>query len=376
MTINLSELEDLFAEIKYIIDDFENNNYQDRRIKLFLANGDKLDYRVTKDSIAHLLGININYLYSTNQFKSKHAFDLLKEVISNPYKIHNLEKDKIINYNVLFSQYTKRKIKYFKDNINISIQDTEMVCKYNSSRSYIAGENNEKYDYIIVKKYKDKTIGVTCLVKHGHEDYYIPMSSQIYDDEDIFNQDFASILINQEVTLLNVINLSNAFETYNKSYKLFMENKVKKTKKLRDYKEQLGFIIDVSQDYEFTNDKAIGKVEDCQFDNKLINIIVESIRNGKIINDNFDSNLSMIIDAFNDFLVNNVSSLDSVGKSYTNLKNELETVKRDLLASKKINESLTKQNKNLNNQVDDITKENIELKSIKQKVYEMVKPSN
>ena len=90
MNFNLSELENLFEEMNEIINYFEMSQYQNRRYRIFLGNGDRINYSIPNDSIAHLLGVNTNYLISTGRFNSTNSFDLLKEMVVNPYRINKL----------------------------------------------------------------------------------------------------------------------------------------------------------------------------------------------------------------------------------------------------------------------------------------------
>jgi len=90
MKFNLSELEHLFSEINEIINFIELSEYQNRRNRVFLGNGDKINFSVPNDTIAHLLGVNTNYLVSTGRFNSTYSFDILKEMCENPYRINQL----------------------------------------------------------------------------------------------------------------------------------------------------------------------------------------------------------------------------------------------------------------------------------------------
>ena len=102
MKFNLGELESLFEKIKDIIDYVESAKLKDRRMNLFLGNGDKILFSIPNNTVAHLLGIDTNYLISTGLYNNQNSFELLKEMCENPYKIHKANVDGIINYDHLF----------------------------------------------------------------------------------------------------------------------------------------------------------------------------------------------------------------------------------------------------------------------------------
>ena len=118
------------------------------------------------------------------------------------------------------------------------------------------------------------------------------------------------------------------------------------------------------------------KHKDYYFDNNdLINIIVDGIKLGKIIDvDGFYNNkLKIIIDTFNDYLCNN-SKNDDVNKTYTEIKTDLSTLKELLKSQEKKSDELEKENSLLERENISLKEENDELKEIKENVYKLVKP--
>ena len=121
MNYNLGQLEKMFEDIKEIINFIDLSQYQNRRHRIFLGNDDKFNFSIPNDSIAHLLGINTNYLSSTGRFNSTYSFDLLKEMCDNPFRINQLYNEGIIKYEYLFSPFILNKIEGFRENIKINI---------------------------------------------------------------------------------------------------------------------------------------------------------------------------------------------------------------------------------------------------------------
>ena len=110
MELELCDLEKMFDDIKEIINYIEFSEYKNRRYRLFLGNGDRLNLQIPNESIAHLLGINTTYLISTGRFNSKNSFEALKEMCENPFRIDDMHMRKQIDYSKLFSQYVQAKV--------------------------------------------------------------------------------------------------------------------------------------------------------------------------------------------------------------------------------------------------------------------------
>lgn len=373
MNFNLGELESLFENINEIINFIEISQYQKRRNRIYLGNGDKINFSVPNDTIAHLLGINTNYLIYTGRFNSTSSFEVLKEMLENPYRINQLKNEGIIKYEYLFSPYILNKIKGFKENIKINIDETELVCKYKSSRAYISDEQSEKYDYIIVKKYDNGKFGILGLVQK--ENYYVPMSNQLFDSFDKLKENLEKYLKNQEISIITGVNVFNTESDYDKTFSLCLNHKLNKIKNIRNYKRLFDCSLDLTEDYEYSIDKLKENRLNHFEDNDLIEIIVTSIKNGKLIDTEItrDTALSKIIESFNDFLCNNSTNQDSsITESYSKLKSDLEKFKSMLLEYQEKNERLTEENNVLNSKVESLESINHNNEIISEKILELL----
>lgn len=376
MDIKLCELESLFEEINEIINFIEVSQYQNRRYRIFLAsNNSNINYSIPNDTIAHLLGINTNYLISTGRFNSTYSFELLKEMCENPYRINQLYNDGIISYDNLFSPHIFKKIEGFKENMRLNSTDTEIICKYKQDKAYIEDTKSEKYNYIIIKKYNNEKIGIIGLV--NKENYYVPMSNQLYDSYEDAKENLEKYLKNQEITIMTGMRIFNTMSDYDKTVSLFSNEKQEKIETALKYVEDFGCTLDVTKEVKYllqTNEKNRTNYFE---DNDLINVIVESIKNGNLIDINLfrNTNLSKIIETFNDFLCeNSISKNDSISETYTKLKTDLEVLKQELFKSKEENTLLIEKNDNLNLENESLKNENAILNDKVEKIYELAKP--
>ena len=236
MEFNLGKLEEIFYNIQDIIEYFEQIKCDRNKNIIFLGNGERLNLQIPKECIAHLLGINTNYLTSLGYFKNTNSYYLLKELSENAYTINNMHNKGIIDYDKLFSPFVEEKIKSFKDNIKINIFETELVVKYNIERTYGVTERQEKCDYIIVKK-SNNNWNVLQLIKNTYSssfDYFVPMSNQVFEDYGEMIEYLKPVVKNQEITLLSGVLLKNDYSQ--KNYTLTVDNFITKIKNIQKYK--------------------------------------------------------------------------------------------------------------------------------------------
>ena len=370
MEFNRTELENLLNGMSAIIANLEKCYAYSKSTTIYLANGERIEFEITKSSLAHLLGVDTNYLASLNIFREKSSYELLKKMCEEAYKIHDLHVKKIINYDQLFSKNIIEKLSGFWKNININCEETELVCKYDASRSYKSNEITEKFDYIIVKNINGKYY-MLCLVKNSIG-VYLPMSNRCFESYDELQEQLSIFLVNQEITFMNSSKLDE-----NKPYYLDDKQKLEKAKNLEDYRKMYNCSIDLTGQYKYMLSGVLTHKNSATENYTLTGEILTSITGGKIIDTTKiqDRNLLQIAQAYNDFICSRVISdmSDEVGESYSSIKNEREELKtkllecRDLITKKDIEISkLTSSNEQL-------TTRNNELEDTHQKIFSLIK---
>ena len=361
MELNYDELQNLLEKIKDIIKFVDAYNVQRKANKLFLANGDVIDYKFQKNCLAHLVGVNIDYLISTGLFNSKTSYDMLNEICENGYRLNSYTKRGILNYDCIFSKHIMEKLEKLIQNIKISIHDTQLVCKYDSKRSYYINSKNEKFDYAVIKKYEDNKIGVLTLVKRNN--YYVPMSNQLYNSFEDLKETNKELLENQTITILGGLIFNDEITEYSKNIYLSYDEKIKKLDSLKEYVSEFNTVIDITGDYRFFLNKTIQNKNSKNFNYELTDFIVESIRNGKIIDKNIytDTYLISIIDAFNDYLCKSkVNSDESITNSYSKIAYELKSLKEEMAKLLIEKQSLISENNTLKENNERLIKDNSE----------------
>jgi len=373
MKFTLGELEELFFKIQNIIGYFEEKPYyEENSAVIFLSNGDKLEYRMNKGNIAHLLGINIEYLKATKTFVGSNSYELLRELIDNPYKVYNLEKEGVLSYNQLFSPYINDKIKIFNFNTRLNIYDTEFVCKYDVKKTYALTEKNEKFDYIIIKKDKyNSSYVVLCLKKSGN--YYVPMSSIFIKDYDELKEKIKHLIENQEVTIFNGLRFD-----YSKSFVLPLDIKISKLTNLEKYKNEFNCIIDTTTDFKYHLTSSLKYKNQHFSDYDLIQNAIISISNGNLIDvEQFvNSNLIGLINAYNDFLCScNFEDRTEVNETYSSIEKERKELKEELIRLKELVEVLKKEKQSCLEDNNKLKKENDKHIADKETIMKILSPS-
>ena len=375
MTLKLGELEKLFGDIKSIINYVDKTSLCSNESLLFLSNGEIIQYKIPKDSIAHLLGINIEYLQQKKLFMSENYYDILNELISNPYKIHTCNKDGTLNYSMLFSPYMKEKIECFKENIKPNVNDTKFVCKYDSSRTYTYTSKNQKYNYIIIKGTTDQRYMALCLVKRLN--YYVPMSSQTFDTKEDLNKFLEENITNQEITLLRQVSIRNIDTAYNNKFFLSTENILKKLRDIKDYKTRFNCIIDTTGalEYYLTGANKIRNVNNSISD--LSNKIFECFTSGELIDiEEYDipenSPIREIVAAINDALLVSSIGSDKISLKYSELIGELNQLRNTVEQLKFEKEEIQKSLAEKEEKIIKLETKNDEYKATKERILKLL----
>lgn len=255
------------------------------------------------------------------------------------------------------------------------------MCKYEARKAYSMGEQNQNYDYIVVKKYNDGKFGLLCLVKNidaYDREYYVPMSNQLCDNKEELDDKLKKTLQNQELTLLNGMSVSNVNVEYNKKYALQVDIKYSKLKKLREYKQTYDCNIDVSSDLEYALSETMKHMDNHYDDTNIIYEISKCIKEGSIIDVESYRNTKLfnIIDAFNDYICSSNQSKQNseVNNKYSEMKKELENTKQFLVLAQENNKELMSENEKLRSDNENLNSENKAYEETNRKVLELLSP--
>ena len=349
-----TELEQILLKIKECVIFYENNRMYNKYYEMYLGNGERVKYFVTPANLPHLLGLkNFDDIKTQLGLDEVDTTTALKLLYENEYSFYTKFIVPNNNTNNVFSKHIYKKLNNFKDNLvndaDTILNETLFICHYKSDRSWLYTDNNQKFDYIIVKKSENGQIRLLCLVENDGQ--YYAMSNQSFENLDEAYETLSELLNSQEITLLNGIRIFNKYSYSNYSRSLFLNQRPEKIKTMKEYKDKFNSIIDVSSDYLFTLEKLSNGINRSSEKENIIEKIVEYISKGNIIDPNisFDQSLSRVIEAWNNHITSNPNSSEQNLQTYSEAISELNECKKIIEEITKENTELKKENKILEN---------------------------
>lgn len=294
---------------------------------IFLSSGDVFKYSIPKSSIAHLLGINTEYLNKTSLFLGKDSYSILLELINNPYKYYQKYKEGLFEFKYVISPYIDIKIKSFYKNLEMNINNCEFVCKYQKERSYGYGEID--MSYLVLSKHDDKYLVLMLdeIEKNNQDSLFVPKSNRMYDSKEEAYNALSSILYNQELTILNGKSVKKGYNEVRK-YWIPKYDRINKIDTLNDWSKNLDCIPNTIADYKYLVNIFDNTKNNYFHQSDALSDISELMKNKKIIDIN-TTNLSPevvdVINAYNDSL-NYEENTENEAKfsDVLNKKNDLE----------------------------------------------------
>ena len=366
-----SKFNETMTKIKDLIDWYENKHFDKTSIRLFLASGESFKYYVTKDSIAHMLGIKTDYLSTCGMFNTTKSYELIKELINNEHRISSRILNNEIKLSDIFNKHIDKKIEIFKSNISINLENTLFVCKYDRNKAILCGEQPRNCDYIIVKEMEDGKIQELDIVKSG---YIIkPVSSRMYENEQEAKEKFEQLLKYQDISILTSIIINSDYYVEGKKLHLKEKDRLFKLQQIENMRIKYNFEIDVVDDCEFYYKKVMNGKNIGRNNYDIISHIINCVLDGKII-DNAKLEISIgeltpqqkdLIDTLNDRIIMGVNNPENE-ESYSKLQNQVSTLKK----ARKI---LIEENENLKRNLEETTYKINELKVNNEKANQLIK---
>lgn len=323
-----------------------------RKYVMYLSNGDSFRVKLLKNSIPHLLGINTDYLKKTGLYKGDtNSYEVMLQFIRNHKGAYKKHKDGIIDLNQVISPYVEEKLDSVYNNLIITTNNCNMVCKYDARKTFGYGIESDKMSYLILQQKKDKYY-VLKLGKSGEEGLFYPMSNQVYDTYDEFCEKFSVALFNQEITLLNGVKFSTGGYTYDNSFNIQPYERKPKLMQLKKLAVDLNCTPNVLHDYIYSigvmNDKRNSNLEDSEILLKLGNCMMKKIPFDLTKECVVSEQLITLINNYNNslFMENSLDAntkFSDMTKENTLLKQKLESTLEELEKANAENENISKQ---------------------------------
>lgn len=358
--MELSKYQEITEKISREVEIYEKLGLNNNIYSLFLANGDNINIKVSPSNVAHLLGVNIDYLRQANRFKDTNCFNCLKSFLDDRYQYQNLVKEGKLQFDDMFSKHVDEKISAFIKNIKIRTDDMLYVIKYDKEKTYQIEELSDICDYYLVRLNLN-TYYILGLKLNTN--YYAPVTSRKYDNFSDYDRFISRIAKKQDITYPYLLKINNASTDFSSTLTTSVESKKSFADRTLNASKRYGATSAVGQDMIFQLNIALSERNRKSNNNSVINLLTDTIRSGNILDDDsirgicgdveISEDLRNLIDSCNDMMVNNGSSF-KIETSYSDisserdrLKKELEELKQEYLETQKQNEELKNQNQQL-----------------------------
>lgn len=188
--------------LKENLEIYKENRVHIRNFGIKLSNGAEVYFNLHKSTIAHLLGVNTDYLMSLGYFKEVNSYDLLEKIIYNPNILYEYSKNGILNLSALFSDNIFDKNLIFKDLFTLDLNNLYFYSPLVINKE---DPNNINYYYgggLLAYKIPDTKdeYRLVSLSKRNHGKYRSVISHRYYDNKDDFIKDILFFTKGQNIT--------------------------------------------------------------------------------------------------------------------------------------------------------------------------------
>lgn len=198
MFTNIHDFTNLIDRIDDCVTLYERKRMENTRFKLYLSNGEEISISYDLNSLPHLLGINTNFLRSTNIYEGS-SWNILVDILDNPNKLYNQIKNGHIKPENVFSKQIEEKLENFENICGINISKIEFVSEYDKQNHHTSIDNQLEGEYYIGFRPKADTLSVVGFANNNG--LYFPMTNlkfHYYRDE---KENFLKRLLTNQVLL-------------------------------------------------------------------------------------------------------------------------------------------------------------------------------
>ncbi len=366
--MDLAKYNEIIERLRDLVDFYQRSNFSYNRKNLYLGNGEVLSVRYPKGRIAHLLGVDLEYLKGSNRFrKGMDTYECLIYFLDNAYMFGNLVQEGTLCFDRMFSKNIEGKLKSFKENLLIRNTDLVAVVKYDSKRAYQGECVMDGSDHYIIRQ-KNFSYYVLGLVQdEQNPTIYLPVTSRKYDDYTEFETFMTRIAYKQELTYIYNISTSNPINGFNQNFYLYQESRMKQLDRILKLSQKYSASAGVAADYLNFLKRTKTAQQSNNMNIEILKSLVSAIRGKKVLNisteefDNFmiQEEVMELISQYNDMICSGISNNEQALSSYSELvtKNQSLTekyrkLKEELRTSQEEQKRLVQSNSQLQEQND------------------------
>ena len=283
--ITLEKYNQIIEKIQDCVTQYEKMNYSYNQHVLYLASGDSLNIRFLKGNIAHLLGVNIEYLKMSNRFKpDMNTYDCLKYFLENSYTFSKIVIDeKKMSFDKMFSPYIENKLDSFIKNIKIRTDDLYFIIKYDSEKTYQLEEQADICDYYIIRTISGEQYVLG--LKYNENGLCLPVTSRKYEDYLEFEKFISRIAKKQEITYPVHVRITNSFQDFKTEFYINLEEKKVLLDKTSRIAKKYDATPSVARDFSYIINNSInGRIKRNE-EISILQLLTDSINSKTILDD-------------------------------------------------------------------------------------------
>lgn len=355
--------------------EYKKRDMSKRREIIYLSSGECLKYEIPKFTLAHLLGIDTEYLIRNNFVKADNSYDALIEFIETPERIKNKYH---IDYSKFVSPFIRTKINSLIDNLYCNLETCEFICKFDISRSYGYNNDNDMDYFIVTRPENSKKYNLLILKKtqnkNTEEIIYVPQSNQSFDSEERLLEYLSDKVVNQEFTIMVSKQYKNS--VYDQWRKVWINPKTRlqKLEGLKKWCKNLTSTPNVLNDYIYSLGILSKEKNRNAVASSYLESIEDSIKNGVYVKIDYDAGLTeeliRILESYNESLEMNNENENE--ETYSKVVKRKEDLEKKLIESLQTNEELNAKYNEVNQKYQDAL---AELETLKGKMKEINKLS-
>ena len=139
--ITRAEFDNYIGQIENCINFYKTFDKRKFTNQIQLSDGTNLSFTILEKHLAHLLGVNTEFLKSSNLCHGNNSYQILTDLIANSYSVFNKLKQGTgkIPKTQIFSSQIDRKLEIFKENILINFFSLMAVTEFDSEKIYMSG---------------------------------------------------------------------------------------------------------------------------------------------------------------------------------------------------------------------------------------------
>lgn len=369
--MNTAKFTEIMEKIEACVEQYEKA-YGSNRYTISLASGDILNVMISPNSIAHLLGVNLDYLKLSNKFKpDMNSYEKLKFFLSERYLFQKLVSEKKLCYQSMFSPYIESKLDCFYTNTNIRINNMYCVIKYDSERTFKIDVNSDISDYYIIRNINNSYY-VLGLVKNDNGNYnYNATSSRMYSDQESFENFLARIAKKQELTYPYHFLLQNPSSMFESKMTVYDDDKYDIVSNILQLAKKYDAVPNTSSDFLHTIGRSKNNRSTSINNYSVLRLLSDYVKSGKVLDIetiteicggggaiSLPTDIVNLINTCNDVLCSDIDRTNSsiqyseLEKQNISMKETLDNIRKDIIDYQDKIEQLEKQNVRLQSDYD------------------------